>query len=137
MTVTGRVIKGRGRGKFAVQDLADPIAAHIGAEPYFGTLNILLRRPLPFRPETAVICDGRHAFWPVTVMDEPMLAHRWTGCPYHAVELVAAGRLRERFGWTDGQEVGADICRARYRGAPVSRAACLDTAVASESGRRL
>lgn len=105
VTVKGRVVKGRGQGKVVVENLADPIAAHLGAEPYFGTLNILLTRPLLLRPETAMLCDGVRAFWPVTAMGMPMLALRWTRCPYHALELVAAESLRERFGWTDGQKV--------------------------------
>lgn len=101
MTITtfGRVTSGRGiaskQGFFK-----DPaLISLLGAEPFPGTLNLLLNEPIDLPVSEALVLNGgRSWFWLATFEGRRCLAHRWTKCPLHVVEIISDVKLRDHLG---------------------------------------
>ena len=109
MQMIGEVTSGRGLATGSLAVAREQMADMLGARPYPGTLNILLRRPVEFCPLRALRPDnyplGRHSFWRGKVLGRNCLLFRWPFCPLHVVEVISDRHLRSAFNITDGTKV--------------------------------
>jgi hypothetical protein len=98
----GQVISGRGQGTALFSGLPE-LRKHFGADPFPGTLNVILNRPIWFKPERAVIRLNfcHRLLWRATLDGVWCLFHRWRECPLHVIELISI----HQFGVKKGQDI--------------------------------
>jgi hypothetical protein len=115
MRLTGVVVGGRGKATERVEQLSGSIAPLLGAAPYPGTLNVILRWPIELELNAVRLTtsDRKRAFWPITVAGLPCLAVRFPSCPMHIIEVVSHLHLRSVLGLSDGRGVVLDVPDAR------------------------
>lgn len=114
---TGRVASGHGQAATAFAPAREQLGAYFGRPVHPGTLNILLRRPLRFRPEAAALfadAAGMNPFgaWPVRLLGHSCLVVRWAWCPLHVAELVSPVGFRAAHGLADGAAVSLELDEA-------------------------
>jgi hypothetical protein len=95
--LSGRVCSGRGLGAAHIATLKALGERHFSAPLFPGTLNVILAKPVHLVLTKRVETHGAEgpSFWPVQINGIPALAHRFSGCPLHIVEILSNHCLRE------------------------------------------
>lgn len=102
---------GRGRAAKLISD-AEELAQLIGWDPYPGSLNLILERPVLFDVRSGRQFDlGARAVWPATVEGLDVWVYRWSGARMHVIELIAAVNLRDSLDLGEGARVRVDMSR--------------------------
>lgn len=104
----GEVCSGRGKATRRLEPLSALLAPLLGGSPVPGSLNLITRQPVVLNPRAAAWGDGR-LFWKIELNGLPCLAYRYSRCPLHVIEVVAAEHLRDRFFLKDGDAVEISI----------------------------
>jgi hypothetical protein len=109
----GRVAAGRGKGTSYVERHADQIRDALGESENLvnGSLNVLLRRPVMLRDDTAVKTrfDGLRLDWPARLNGTGVWLHRWESAPLHIVELLCTKHLRTHQNLSDGDKIEIEV----------------------------
>jgi 2-polyprenyl-3-methyl-5-hydroxy-6-metoxy-1,4-benzoquinol methylase len=106
----GQVSSGRGKGAAFVERHANQIRQALGEHDGIarGSLNVVLKRPILLRDETAIKTHFDKLLrldWPGRLNGVDVWLHRWESSPLHILELLSAAHLRTRFGLSDGDEI--------------------------------
>jgi len=103
--LTGKVSTGRGVAIKMVASNDECIKTLLGADPFPGTLNIVLDIPVILQHVTPL--DKRPKQFGVvgSIDNVPCIIYRWRGAPLHIVEIIAASSLRKTLTPVDGQKV--------------------------------
>ena len=91
----GRVVSGRGKSTSKLlgrRELFD----YFGAEPQPGSLNVILDRPILFRPDRAKVRLEAPKIWAWAARMEghPCLLQRPRNCPLHVIEVISPYRFQ-------------------------------------------
>jgi hypothetical protein len=124
VTVTGRVISGRGEATSNMRENALEVGRALGEKLVEGSLNVILKRPLMLRSDFAIKTRFSRAAppqleWPGQLNGQEVWLHRWHNAPLHIVEALSAVHLRTHLNLADGDEVKITV-RERDVG-PISR----------------
>jgi hypothetical protein len=92
-----------------IPNARQPIASMLGADPFPGTLNLLLHQPVKLDENRAAkfFREG-YMFWQARIFDRQCVIFRWTRCPLHVLEVIADADLRRKFQLTNGDTVSVD-----------------------------
>ncbi len=103
--LAGRVATGRGAAIKMVASNNEYIKTLLGVDPFPGTLNIVLDKPVILQCVTPL--DKRPKQFGVvgSINNVPCIIYRWRGAPLHIVEIIAAASLRETLALVDGGKV--------------------------------
>jgi hypothetical protein len=103
------VAAGNGKSSFHVERQAELIRDALGASMVIGSLNIILKRPVVLKNETArTTCfdnEKPHFYWPGRLNGTDVWLYRWQSAPLHIVELLGTVHLRTHLHLSDGDAV--------------------------------
>jgi hypothetical protein len=105
----GQVSSGRGLGSGVVMGSREKIAALLGAEPFPGTLNVVLDEPFVLKGGVQLDVKGKQFAVPARINGVPCLFYRWRGAPLHVAEIIAAVSLRKAAQVQDGVTVTLEL----------------------------
>ncbi len=108
-TITGYLVSGRGYGANMVKANHHIVAEKLNANPYPGTLNIVLDAPLLLKKAHKLDAKGKLFGVPGTINDIPCLLYRFNYTPLHVLEVIAPVHLRDTLGLKDGQEINISV----------------------------
>jgi CTP-dependent riboflavin kinase len=111
VSLRGRVASGRGRASSYVAKHTAKIREALGEHIVAGSLNIILKRPVMLREETAIkTCfDGLlRLHWPGRLNGVDVWLQRWDSAPLHIMEPFCAVHLRTHLNLRDGDEVAIE-----------------------------
>ena len=91
----GRVVSGRGVATSILSGRRE-LLDYFGAEPQPGTLNVILDRPILFRPDRAKVRleAPKILAWAARMEGHPCLVHRPRNCPFHVIEVISPYRFQ-------------------------------------------
>lgn len=109
-TINGRVTSGFGIANSLVRKNYGLIRRSIGENFIDGSLNVVLRRPLMLKRETAIQIrfeqeEDVQLQWPGKLNGLDVWLHRWDGAPLHVLEIMSTVHLRTHMNLSDGDEV--------------------------------
>jgi CTP-dependent riboflavin kinase len=120
---SGQVASGRGRASSYVERQADKIRNALGERVVEGSLNIVLKRPVMLRNDTAIktAFDGElvRLHWAGRLNGTRVWLQRWPNAPLHIIELFCAVHLRTRLNLADGDCVEVQARRRDVQ--PISK----------------
>jgi CTP-dependent riboflavin kinase len=107
--LSGRVASGRGKASSYVERQADKIRDVLGERVVEGSLNIILKRPVMLRDDTAIKVAFKDELvrlhWPGRLRGAAVWLQRWPSAPLHIMELFCAVHLRTHLNLSDGDRV--------------------------------
>jgi hypothetical protein len=114
VTVTGRVISGRGEATRNMRENTREISRSLGTDLVEGSLNVILKRPMMLREDSAIKTRFTpnappQLEWPGRLHGMDVWLHRWHNAPLHVVEALSAVHLRRQLDLADGDEVTITI----------------------------
>lgn len=107
--LTGLVMPGRGIATGVVRQLQRRIKEVLGADPFPGTLNIILDAPVLLKGGQVLDDKGKRIAIVAQIKDIPCLVYRWSGAPLHVVEVIAPVGLRHALSLRDGEKISIDV----------------------------
>ena len=104
--IHGKVVGGRGKAAVQIAQHREEIAKAIGAQPFAGSLNLVLEKPVRFVESEATFFDnGFRMLWPATLNGIPVWLYRWKHTSLHIVEVISPINLRDRLRIGEDKEV--------------------------------
>jgi hypothetical protein len=97
-----------------MRENARAIRCSLGDGLVEGSLNIILKRPLMLKRDSAIVTQfSRQAppqlEWPGQLNGTDVWLHRWHNAPLHVMEVLSAVRLRQHLDLADGDKVFISI----------------------------
>ena len=117
IVLKGLVCGGRGMGSNTITNNAAQIKRILGADPFPGTLNIVLEKPVILRGGAQLDQKGKQFLVPLKINNTPCLVHHWSGRPLHIAEIISASPLRKTLALQDGQAIEL-VLRAKHAAQP-------------------
>jgi len=104
--IHGKVVGGRGKAAVQIAQNSEAIAKAIGAQPFAGSLNLVLDKPVRFVESEATFFDnGFRMLWPATLNGIPVWLYRWKHTSLHVVEIISPINLRDTLRVGENQKV--------------------------------
>ncbi len=104
-TVTGG--RGKSKGTLAARVGAIATFAPLARALDLGTLNLVLDRPVLFRPDQSMWSghDTNFRVYPARLADAEVFILRWKRCRGHVLEIISDSPLRQKLALQDGDSV--------------------------------
>lgn len=109
MTVTGRVVSGRGNATRHIGRAAESLLALTGRSMFPGSLNLVLSRPLGLSAAHGVDFERGRKIWPARIGDLDVWIYRWSTAPDTVIEILASERLRDALDLQGNERVAVTI----------------------------
>ena len=108
--IDGVVSSGRGNAAGHIQAQAADLRQLLAMDPFPGSLNVVLDKPVRFEERLALPFDaGERYLWHARLNDQPVWLYRWKGAPLHIVEVISGQKLRDCLHLADGDRINIEI----------------------------